>query len=279
MAKRRYGIDEEKIERFIKEGRGTGEGQSYKPWLTIQDVPSKGLASRVFGRKSGREHHLLSKVEKSYFHLLDWSDDVLDIREQYPLNREATREIAIQMNVVHPREVGSKTDIVMTTDFLVTCNRGGQIVYVARSVKTLSDLENPRTLEKQEIERRYWFDKGIEWGFLLDEDVPKARVQNLIWLHEFKSLEHLVEKEPGRMLRLKQKYLENLHQNSELNIIKFHRFLNESQGFGAGEPMTILRHLLSSKEITIDLSEKFSDEWPMTKLELQQVHTSQVKVG
>ena len=40
MAKRRYGFDEEKITRFLKEGRGEGHGKDYQPWLTIQDVSS-----------------------------------------------------------------------------------------------------------------------------------------------------------------------------------------------------------------------------------------------
>lgn len=44
MSRRRYEIDESKIERFLKEGRGRGEGVDYSPWLTIQDVPSRPIA-------------------------------------------------------------------------------------------------------------------------------------------------------------------------------------------------------------------------------------------
>lgn len=42
MPKRQTGWTEAKISRYIKEGRGQGELASYKPWLTIQDVPSHG---------------------------------------------------------------------------------------------------------------------------------------------------------------------------------------------------------------------------------------------
>ena len=31
-----------KIQKWIKEGRGQGFGNSYKPWLTIRDVSSEG---------------------------------------------------------------------------------------------------------------------------------------------------------------------------------------------------------------------------------------------
>ncbi len=119
MAKRRYSFDEEKISRFLKEGRGQGHGAQYSPWLTVQDVSSLGRATRIHGRKTEREHHLLSDIETSVFLLLDWSDAVIDIREQYPLDREETRRIAAEMGVRHPFDTLGKCDIVMTTDFLV----------------------------------------------------------------------------------------------------------------------------------------------------------------
>lgn len=119
MAKRRYGFDDDKLARFLKEGRGQGYGQSYRPWLTIQDVSSLGRSSRIRGRKTAREHHLLSDMETALFLLLDWSDSVTDIREQFPLDRDETRRIATEMGVRHPADAQSKTDIVMTTDFVV----------------------------------------------------------------------------------------------------------------------------------------------------------------
>ncbi len=63
MAKRRYSFDEDKLVRFTKEGRGQGTGGNYKPWLTIQDVPSRGRAARPTGWKTGRVHHFLSDIE------------------------------------------------------------------------------------------------------------------------------------------------------------------------------------------------------------------------
>lgn len=63
MARRRTSFDEAKITRFLKEGRGKGRGAEYQPWLTIQDVPSSGREHRVFSRKTGRIHHLLSDRE------------------------------------------------------------------------------------------------------------------------------------------------------------------------------------------------------------------------
>lgn len=73
------------FEKYLREGRGRGDGPGYMPWIRIQDFASNGVVSRVKGRKTGRIHHLMSNNELAYFYLLDWSDSVLDIREQYPL--------------------------------------------------------------------------------------------------------------------------------------------------------------------------------------------------
>lgn len=95
MAKRHRTWNEQKYRRYIKEGRGQGTLSAYKPWIMIHDFPSLGRVSRVFGNTMGRIHHLLSNMELSYFYILDWSDKVCDIREQYPLfNIAAVLEIA-----------------------------------------------------------------------------------------------------------------------------------------------------------------------------------------
>lgn len=36
---------------MIKEGRGTGKGDKYKPWIKIQDVPSLGTSNNIKGIK------------------------------------------------------------------------------------------------------------------------------------------------------------------------------------------------------------------------------------
>ena len=85
MAKHNLQWDENKLKRFLREGRGQGEGQDYKPWVTVQDFPSKGRCSRVLGWKTNRIHHLFTDSETRYFYLLEWEDAVVDIREHYPL--------------------------------------------------------------------------------------------------------------------------------------------------------------------------------------------------
>src|SRR5437868_15246520 len=116
MAKRRRKFDEAVIERRIKEGRGQGKGAHYKPWLTIQDVPSLGLATRILGWKTGRVHHLLSKLELTDFYTQDWAKRVIDIREQYPLlPLSETLAIAQACGIRYPTVPGTKQPVVLTT--------------------------------------------------------------------------------------------------------------------------------------------------------------------
>src|SRR5262245_6874782 len=103
MAKRKRHRTLESIRRLIRQGRGVGRFGNYKPWLYIQDVPSRGLACRTKGWKTGRVHHFLSRLELFYFYMLEWSPVVLDVREQYPLlPLQETLSIAASCGIRHP---------------------------------------------------------------------------------------------------------------------------------------------------------------------------------
>ena len=49
MASIKFGNSNAKNNKWIKEGRGAGQNQNYKPWITVRDLPSDGRVHRVFG--------------------------------------------------------------------------------------------------------------------------------------------------------------------------------------------------------------------------------------
>ncbi|OYQ89098.1 hypothetical protein B9T10_07315 [Wohlfahrtiimonas chitiniclastica] len=57
---------EKQQEKWVKEGRGSGEGSLYKPWITVRDIPSSGRSHRVYGYKSRRTHHSFMGHLRSY---------------------------------------------------------------------------------------------------------------------------------------------------------------------------------------------------------------------
>ncbi len=259
MAKRRYEIDEAKIARFQKEGRGTGIGKDYKPWLTVQDVSSLGRSSRIHSFKTGREHHFLSDLETNLFHLLNWFDSVVDIREQFPLDREVTRMLSQQMGVVHPRDTTTQTDIVMTTDFVVDVMTAEKKRFTkALSVKPEEDLNDIRTLEKQELERRYWHRKKIDWGIVTKRDLPVTRIVNLRWLHEQYSLDRLKVPHADYWPDRCERFLGELSRAQGGLIQDFTKYLEVHCEFAPGDAMTVLRHLAATKKISFDLDKSFS---------------------
>ncbi len=136
MAKRNRSNSPDRNEARLKDGRGQGRGVNYKPWLRIQDVPSRGLASRVRCWKTDREHHLMSNLETGYFYILEWSQSITDIREQYPLlPLEETQEIAEQCGFAHPTDPATKQHVVMTTDFLINLKCENCEIEHARAIK------------------------------------------------------------------------------------------------------------------------------------------------
>jgi len=253
MARYGYAMTEEKIARFIKEKRGKGEGKDYKPWLRIQDVPSSGRRSRPHSMKTGREHHLLSDLETAVFYLYEWSDDILDVREQYPLDRAVTQQIAKELGLKHPEDPSTRCQIVMTTDFLFTRREGIGTRTIARTVKPSSALE-ARVLDKLEIERRYWANQGVDWGIITEREIPKARVQNLEWVHEYQSMERLVVPYVGYWEDRCDQFINFLDRTAGITLEKLCRELEENHGFAVGEPLTVIRHLLANKRLLMDMN-------------------------
>ncbi|WP_431065469.1 hypothetical protein [Methylotuvimicrobium sp.] len=105
------------LKRLQKEKRGQGYGKDYNPFLTVWDVPSKGRVHRRPALTHNRIVHILSDLELAVFLLFDWNTSVTDIREQFPLNPEATIDIAKRLGIKHPAYKGILQ--VMTTDFLI----------------------------------------------------------------------------------------------------------------------------------------------------------------
>jgi len=271
MAKRRYEFDEAKLARFLKEGRGQGTGIDYLPWLTIYDVPSQGRVARIPGIKSGRLHHTLSDIESGLIRLLDWSENVTDIREQFPLDREVTRQIAASMGIAHPQDPKTGIDIIMTTDVLVDVNNLRGCRRFARAVKLSTDLDDSRTIEKLEIERRYWEQQATEtdWGIVTEQELPQQRITNITWACEMHSLDSLTapykEYWHDRCARLLNT-LEATPQSVSVKEVLLS--LEVRYGFLPGEGLTVIRHMIATKVIVIDMDKPFSVSGPVSQIQI-----------
>jgi hypothetical protein len=266
MAKYGYAFDESKIKRFIKEGRGQGQGKDYKPWLTAHDVPSIGRITRVTGWRTGRIHHFLSDHETRLFYLLEWSNNVVDIREQFPLlERDITQRIVQEMGVRHPTDPSTGIPLVITTDVLISLLSEGKIIEVARTVKPADQLNNLRVIEKLEIERRYWEAKGVDWGIVTEKEIPKILAKNIEVIHPFYWLEATAELDVPHLLSLASKLKKRL-QGSTASIIQITDNLDVEMNLSEGTSLYLFKHLVARKEILLDMSKKLNFTQPAREI-------------
>jgi hypothetical protein len=165
MTRLRYVFDEARVQRFIAEGRGKGQGPAYRPWLQIQDVPSTGRSHRPHGIKSQRVHHLLSDGEWKCFLKLEGTPSVVDIQEQFPMDRLETYNIARRLGFRHPRTLDG-TPYVMTLDFLVIETVPGGLRTVPFTFKYDPVTLSLRQQELMAITREFCRSHGMELQLL-----------------------------------------------------------------------------------------------------------------
>jgi hypothetical protein len=247
MAKYSRIWNENVYRRYIREGRGQGAGSVYKPWITVRDFPSLGVVSRVKGQTTGRVYHLMSGNETSLFYCLDWSDSVLDIREQYPLSdlTDAVR-IAERAQIRYPYDNKSGFPYVMTSDFYVEM-KGGSVIL---SVKPASELEKPRVLEKLEIERRYWSARGVKWELVTEREINRTKARNIEWLSQASDLSRFGLCEAQQILCIDffmSRYI-SAPKNAQALFQEMEQRFNLSCGLG----LNIFKHLAYHKRIDVD---------------------------
>jgi len=250
MARKKYEWTEDRIAKFMKEGRGSGVGKDYKPWLTVSDIPSLGRSHRIAWKATGRTHHLLSDNEYYAFLRLCFDDAVVDIREQFPLRREETLEIASALQVRHPTVRG--VDIVMTTDFLVTRRTHDGYQIAAQTVKETGDLDNLRTIEKLEIERIYWACRKTSFSIISSSDLKNTYSRNLAWIFEHASDDE--KRVDHRTGAIKARLAEIFSRAPSAPLRTACGLVDQELGTAPGQSLQTARNMLGSKELLVDLN-------------------------
>ena len=259
MPKCRANID---IAKLVKAGRGQGRGRDYMPWLDVRSFSSLGYVSRVRGWKTGREHHLMSNLETELFYLLDWSERVTDVREQYPLLPvEETVAIAEALGFRHPSDARTKSPIVLTTDFLVTMRDRPRDVEVARTVKPASELESLRTLEKLQIELQYWRSRKVQWSIVTDAALPQAAVENIKWVHPYLDLSGQPNIPPFTLPKIDVVLRDFLQRGHSLSAGA--QACDDKLGLAPGTSLALVRHFIATRQWVVDMTVRIDPTVPL----------------
>ena len=135
----------------------------------------------------------------------------------------------------------------MSSDFVVNTKEEDRPVF-ALQVKPSSKLEDKRTVEKLEIERRYWLQKEIPWFLITEKQIPQAVFKNIEWLYSLQT-----ENDDEADYKHLEQYSAWILQNTNLKIIDLCKDLDSSYSLPIGESLFQLRSLLAKRYFHFDI--------------------------
>lgn len=249
--------------RLLKEGRGQGEGENYRPWLTMQDLSSRGISSRLRGWRTGRRPiHVFSNLECNFFYTLEWDPTIVDYREQYLLDPQLTAEIASRSGLKHPTSPQSGRLFPMTTDFLVKRIVNGKPSYTAMAVKPFADVgptatprKAKRLAEKLGIEREFWKNNRIDglpvnWTLVTENDFNPVLAKNIRAIHDYYH--------PNALMPLSGNMVEEIHHElfpriAEEPLSPLASASDRKFGLKPGKSLSVACHLIARRRWPADL--------------------------
>lgn len=245
---------EKKIAQMQAEGHGRGVGKGYLPWIHVRDFSSRGTSRRAPSAKTGRTHQLLSDVEYYLFLLLDWSRDFTDIREQYPLDRDTTQDVARSLGIRHPCYPNTHIPTVMTVDFL--CTRANvENEFVAFDAKRTEEAENENSLLKLEIQRATLELMGIPHHLVYHSDLPAQKIRNIEWIRGSAVNEGEVELRAGYWASMSIRMSQMLSSaRSDLLLTEFCTHFDTINSAPLGTGLRTARLLMLDRVLAPDLS-------------------------
>lgn len=239
--------------RHKREGRGQGHLGDYKPELNVRSFPSNGKTSRILGRVTGRVHHLMSTHELNYFRILEHTEGVTDIREQFPLDMDTTLSIAEHLGVIHPLDVATKLPIVMTTDFLIDFGK----TRVARAIKESKELSKKRVREKLAIEEVYWKLLGIDWKVVTEKEIDVQKAEMLSWLYENRHIDSLFSSIDQQARCLDTFLALCCGEGAPLPLTEIIDIVEKMYDLSAGCGVEVFKELVRRGNISIDMGKPF----------------------
>lgn len=171
----------------LLEGRGRITDTHYAAWLQAREAKSIGTSSMIYDPIVGRTVHTMSEAETKVFWTLRYNPQVIEIFEQFPMDKDEVTAICRSLRI-------PSYNHILSTDFLVQMT-GDR--YCAVSVKENRSGFNPKNpdyaklVRRQAVEKIYW-DKNynIPFRILFGDDVSTVYANNVenimkFWDHRF----------------------------------------------------------------------------------------------
>lgn len=161
----------------IKEGRGRITEAGYSAWRQAREAKSTGTSSMIYDPVVGRTVHTLSEAETKVFWALRYQPEVVEIYEQFPMERAETDAICRNLGI-------PAYGHILSTDFLVEM-KGDR--YAAISVKVNRREFEPeknrrynQLIRRQAVEKIYWEKNyDIPFKIIFGDEVSDVLANNI----------------------------------------------------------------------------------------------------
>ena len=140
----------------------------------------------------------------------------------------------------------------MTSDFLVDSSSHKQFVI---QVKPLSELKNPRTIEKLEIERRYWASKEIPWYIITEKELNPTVLDNIKWLYSSQTDMH----DYDQLLNALSNFEFFCQKHLQMKLSDVCKSIDREYQQDLGQSLADLKQLMAHRLIKFDITQKFKE--------------------
>jgi hypothetical protein len=214
--------------------------------------------------KTPRLYCFSNPLKLAYFYLLEWSPNVIDFWESCPLlPLEQTLAIAESCGLPHPTNPKTGHPTVMTTDFVQSIRNGHRTPYVPASVKSLAELQNPRSLGELEIERRYWAARKTCSTLITENDLCPRLIENIAWVHPYRDRNDFTDLDELPLSLLASILINALKEGTE-SLRSITRYYDRYMDFPRGTSLAVIRHLLANRVIRINMQKPINMDEPLT---------------
>ncbi|SDP35779.1 TnsA endonuclease C-terminal domain-containing protein [Clostridium gasigenes] len=230
--------------------------------LKVTSFSSKGRVTRISSSKCKEKIvHLQSDNQLRLFLMLEWDEDVVDIKVNVELN-DLEKNLSNIDNLRLDKFKDKKTEkqFLLHTNFLVSFKRyRGIEELTAISVKSTSELKRKTVIEKLEIERRYWEAKGVRFAIITEKEIDRQMADNILWVREMRSDKSLRNKE-----ELAEKLYYLIEEKRMKRVNEILQEFDKREDIKEGTGLFLFRYLIADKQIVvnmkkcIDLSEKIN---------------------
>lgn len=139
-------------------------------------------------------------------------------------------------------------------------------------------LDDPRTIEKIEIEKRFWKSKDVPFYIITENEIPKIISNNIKWLYPARNTNSV-----NLSFSDYEYYSKQLLKHSSLKLIEFCKKCDTANDAEMGKTLSYIKaflaHNFMSFDITKDYRKMLCSEVVMVKQEHYELIIEEMKVA